>query len=388
MTASKCVGRAWTAAALLTALAALAACDQSTPSEPPDQDEPLELGLDLVADGLTDPVFLTAPDNDPRLFVVERIGRIRIIEDGTLLPTPFLDIRNRVDTFFERGLLGMAFDPSYAANGTLYVYYTDRSNVVLERFSSTPGSDVAGQSEGVVISTPHSGINLHGGTVAFGPDDMLYIAPGDGGCCGDPENDSQNMGTLLGKMLRIDVRTHPYSIPASNPFVGRAGVRPEIWASGLRNPWRFSFDPISRLLYIADVGEAAREEVNVIPATAAGLNYGWRLMEGSACFNPSTNCMAGVSLTLPAHEYPHAEGCAVIGGYVYRGRAIPELVGHYLYADYCAGWLRSFRWTETGAADHRQWTEIAAPETVSFGRDAAGELYMVEGTRVWKIVRL
>ncbi len=384
MIASNCVGRAWTAAALLAALAALAACDQSTP---PERDEPLELGLDLVAEGLTTPVFLTAPDNDARLFVVERNGRIRIIEDGSLLAAPFLDIRDRVDTFFERGLLGMAFDPFYAANGRFYVYYTDPSNVVLERFSSTPGSDVAGPSDGVVIRIPHSGINLHGGTVAFGPDDMLYFAPGDGGCCGDPENDAQNMSLLLGKMLRIDVRTHPYSIPASNPFVGRQGVRPEIWASGLRNPWRFSFDPISRLLYIGDVGENSFEEVNVVPSTAAGLNYGWRLMEGTSCFNPSTNCTAGVSLTLPAHEYPRAEGCAVIGGYVYRGRAIPELVGHYLYADYCVGWLRSFRWTGTTAAEHRQWTGIDAPETVSFGRDGAGELYMVAGTRIWKIVR-
>jgi glucose/arabinose dehydrogenase len=384
MITSKRVDRARTAAALLTALAALAACDRSTPPEPPDGDVPLELGLELVAEGLTTPVFLTAPDNDARLFVVERIGRIRIIDNGSVLAAPFLDISDRVDTFFERGLLGMAFDPFYATNGRFYVYYTDRSNVVLERFSSTPGSDVAGPSDGVVIRIPHSGINLHGGTVAFGPDDMLYLAPGDGGCCGDPENDAQNMTVLLGKMLRIDVRTQPYAIPASNPFVGQQGVRPEIWASGLRNPWRFSFDPISGLLYIADVGENSLEEVNVVPSTAAGLNYGWRLMEGTACFNPSTNCTTGASLTLPVHEYPRAEGCAVIGGYVYRGSAIPELVGHYLYADYCAGWLRSFRW---GAAEHRQWTGIHAPETVSFGRDAAGEVYVVAGTRVWKIVR-
>jgi glucose/arabinose dehydrogenase len=370
---------------MLVALLALAGCDGGT--TPPDRDAPLSLELDLIAEGLTSPVFLTAPDNDGRLFVVERIGRIRIIEDGSLLAAPFLDIGDRVDTFFERGLLGMAFDPFYAANGRFYVYYTDRSNVVLERFSSTPGSDVAGPSDGVVIRIPHSGINLHGGTVAFGPDGMLYLAPGDGGCCGDPENDAQNMTVLLGKMLRIDVRTQPYSIPPSNPFVGQTGVRPEIWASGLRNPWRFAFDVPSNRLYIADVGETAREEIDVVATDAAGLNYGWRLMEGTLCFNPSTNCMTGVSLTMPALEYSHAEGCAVIGGYVYRGAAIRELAGHYFYSDYCEGWLRSFRWTGSGTTDHHRWEGISLPGVVSFGRDAAGELYMLAEGAVWKIVR-
>jgi glucose/arabinose dehydrogenase len=378
-------GCGMTRAAGLFALAAtLAACNDSTPPEP---EQPLELALELVVDGLTTPVLLTAPDNDARLFVVERIGRVRVIKDGALLETPFLDIRERVGTVFERGLLGMAFHPQYASNGRLYVYYIDRSdNVVLERFSSTPGSDVVGVSDGVVISFRHGGINLHGGTVAFGPDGMLYIASGDGGCCGDPENDAQNMTSLLGKMLRLDVSTHPYTVPPTNPFVGQQGIRPEIWASGLRNPWRFTFDHAPRFLYIADVGEASFEEVNVVPSTAAGLNYGWRLMEATACFNPSTNCAAGANLTLPALGYPRAEGCAVIGGYVYRGAVLRQLVGHYLYADHCAGWLRSFRWTGTGTTDHREWEEISIPGVTSFGRDGAGELYMIADTRVWKIV--
>jgi glucose/arabinose dehydrogenase len=383
--AARRAGRSLTVAVLL---AALAACNESTPPEPPDPDEPLELELELVAEGLTLPVLLTAPDNDPRLFVVERVGRVRIIKDGALLATPFLDISGRVSTVFSRGLLGMAFHPQYATNGKLYVYYIDRSdNVVLERFSSNPATDVASQSDGVVISFPHGGEDLHGGTVAFGPDDMLYIASGDGGCCGDPENDSQNMATLLGKMVRLDVSTHPYTIPPSNPFVGQQGVRPEIWASGLRNPWRFAFDPAARLLYIADVGEDALEEVNVVPSEAAGLNYGWRLMEGTACFNPSTNCSAGATLTLPVHEYARDQGCAVIGGYVYRGAAMRELVGHYLYSDYCGGWLRSFRWTAAGPTDHRQWEGISVQGASSFGRDGVGELYMVGETQIWKIVR-
>jgi glucose/arabinose dehydrogenase len=350
---------------------------------------PLELTLQLVAEGLTAPVFLTAPNGDTRQFVVERNGRILIIENGALLATPFLDIRSRVNFLGERGMLGMAFDPQYATNGFFYVYYVNLAgDVTLERFGSTPGSNVAGASAGIVIVITHRGENHHGGMVEFGPDGMLYAAPGDGGCCGDPNNNAQNTNTLLGKVLRIDVRTFPYTIPAGNPFIGRPGMRPEIWAYGLRSPWRFAFDAPAGMLYIGDVGQDAREEVNVRSTTAAGVNYGWRLMEGTACFNPNTNCNPGGTLTLPAHEYLHAEGCSVIGGYVYRGSGIPELTGHYLYSDYCRGWLRSFRSTTGGVADeHRSWAGISVPLTVSFGRDGAGELYMIGGTRVWRIAR-
>jgi glucose/arabinose dehydrogenase len=351
---------------------------------------PLELALQLVTDGLTAPVFLSAPNGNDRLFVVERDGRVLIVEDDTLQPAPFLDIRARVNFTGERGMLGLAFDPQYTSNGLFYVYYVDRfGDMVVERFGSIPGSDVAGESAGIVIVIPHRGENHHGGTVAFGPDGMLYVAPGDGGCCGDPQNNGQNTNTLLGKMLRIDVRTPPYTIPAGNPFVGRPGARPEIWAYGLRNPWRFSFDDApGGMLYIADVGQDAREEIDVVPTSSAGLNYGWRLMEGFACYNPSTNCNPAGTLTLPAHEYRHAEGCSVTGGYVYRGVAIPELTGHYLYADYCRGWLRSFRATTAGSAiEHHEWGNISVPSVVSFGRDSKGELYMIGGTRVWRLVR-
>ena len=364
----------------------LAACDDST--SPPPEDEDLELALEPVANGLAQPIFLTAPVNDTRLFVLEKDGRVRVIKGGTLLPTPFLDITGRVGTVYSRGLLGMAFDPQYASNGQFYVYYIDRSdNVVVERFTSTPGADVAAASGGVVISFRHGGQDLHGGSLEFGPDGMLYFASGDGGCCDDVPNNAQNMGVLLGKMVRIDVRTSPYTVPASNPFVGRAGVRPEIWASGLRNPWRFTFDTPAGDLYIADVGEREIEEIDIVKSTDAGLNFGWRLMEGPACFNPSTNCQAGVSLTLPVHAYQHAEGCAIIGGFVYRGAELRGLVGRYLYADYCEGWLRSFRWTGSGTTDHRQWDGVSLPGISSFGRDGAGELYMIAGSQVWKIVR-
>jgi glucose/arabinose dehydrogenase len=351
---------------------------------------PLALAVQLVTDGLTSPVFLTSPNGDDRLFVVERDGRVLIIEDDMLQTAPFLDIRARVNFTGERGLLGLAFDPQYASNGVFYVYYVDRfGDMVVERFGSTPGSDVAGASAGIVIVIPHRGENHHGGMIAFGPDGMFYVAPGDGGCCGDPNNNGQNTNTLLGKMLRIDVRTPPYAIPAGNPFIGRPAARPEIWAYGLRNPWRFSFDDVpGGMLYIADVGQDAREEINVVSTTSGGLNYGWRLMEGFGCYNPSTNCNPAGTLTLPAHEYTHANGCSVTGGYVYRGAAIPELTGHYLYADYCRGWLRSFRATSAGSAtEHREWANISVPSVVSFGRDAVGELYMIGGTRVWRLVR-
>ena len=353
------------------------------------QGAPLALRVEQVADGLTAPLFLDAPPGDPRLFVVERPGRVRVIENGAMLTTPFLDITSRVNFNGERGMLGMAFDPAYATNGRFFVYYVDLGGgMTLERFSSTPGSNVAGSSDGIVLAFPHGGSEHHGGTIAFGPDRMLYLGPGDGRCCGDPDNNAQFTFSLLGKILRLDVRTFPYVVPAMNPFVGRVDAREEIWAYGLRNPWRFSFDDESKLLFIGDVGQDLREEINVVSSAKAGLNYGWRLMEGSACYNPSTNCNpSGAQLTLPAHEYTHADGCSVTGGYVYRGAAIPELTGHYLYADYCRGWLRSFRVESGNVTDHRLWSGVSLPQVVSFGRDATGELYMIAGARVWRIVR-
>ena len=348
---------------------------------------PFALSLTPLISGLTSPVFLTAPDGDSRLFIVERTGRVRIFANGALLPTPFLDIANKVNFAGERGLLGMAFDPNYSSNGRFFVYYVAlNGNVTLERFSSTPGSDIAGPSLGVVISIPHGGSEHHGGMVAFGPDGMLYFAPGDGGCCGDPNDNAQNLNSLLGKMLRIDVRAIPYAVPPDNPFVDRVGQRPEIWAYGLRNPWRFSFDATDALLYIGDVGQDAREEVDVSPVGAAGRNYGWRRMEGNACYNPSSNCDPGNTLTKPVLEYLHTDGCSVTSGYVYRGREMPEFAGHYLYADYCVGWIRSFRMVGGVVTQKRDWG-LGVPGIVSFGRDGYGEEYLIEHDRVWRIRR-
>ena len=370
---------------LTVVVAALAACHDS-PSAPKTAD--LQLTLQIVMSGLDNPDYLTAPDGDARLFVVERSGRILIVKNGGLLPTPFLDIRSRVNYIGERGLLSFVFDPQYATNGNFYAYYVDLNGAVtVEKFTSTPGSDVAGASAGIVITIPHGGENHHGGLIAFGLDGMLYIAPGDGGCCGDPQNNAQNTSILLGKLLRLDVRTLPYTIPPGNPFIGQAPAREEIWAYGLRSPWRYTFDAQTAMLYMADVGQDAREEVDVVPAAAAGLNYGWRLMEGTACYSPTTNCSSGLTLTLPVLEYLHTEGCSIIGGYVYHGSAIPELSGHYFYTDYCQGWLRSFRLVGGLTTERRQWGGISVPGTVSFGRDGAGELYMVGDGRVWKIVR-
>lgn len=349
---------------------------------------PLQLSLKLFAEGLVQPVFLAAPDGDARQFIVERGGRVKLVLNGVLQATPFLDITSRVNNVGERGMLSMAFDPAYASNGFVYVFYVGlNGNVIVERIASTPGSNVAGNSAGIVISIPHGGSEHHGGTIAFGADGMLYLAPGDGGCCGDPRANAQNLGTLLGKVLRIDARSLPYKIPADNPFIAQSGALPEIWAFGLRNPWRFSFDAPTGSLYIGDVGQDAYEEVDAVQANAGGLNYGWPFTEGTACYNPSTNCAIGRTFTFPVLDYPHSDGCSVIGGYVYRGSAIPELVGHYLYADFCKGWLRSFRLINGVANERRNWGGVTLLQTSSFGRDGAGEVYMISGTRVWKIVR-
>ncbi len=298
--------------------------------------QPFALTLQEVASGLAFPVFLTAPANDARLFIVERSGRIRIMQGGTLLSTPFLDISALTTTDGERGLLSMAFDPAYAANGRFYVYYTDTAgNIAIARYQvSASNANIADPAATVLLTIPHPNFSNHnGGLLAFGPDGMLYLGTGDGGGTGDPAGNAQNLGSLLGKLLRIDVRSQPYAIPSDNPFANQAGRRGEIWASGLRNPWRFAFDRTDGTLYIADVGEAQREEIDVVASSSGGQDYGWNRIEGSACFGAPTCSTQGT--TLPQLEYSHDAngGCAVVGGYVYRGNAMPALRGRYLYSD-------------------------------------------------------
>ena len=339
-----------------------------------------------VASGLSSPLYLTAPPGDARLFVVEQVGRVRIIRNGSVLTRPFLDISGIVASGGERGLLSIAFDPNYASSGFFYVNYTDRAgDTRVERYRVTSDPDVGDQNSAkliLAVDQPYS--NHNGGLVKFGPDGMLYIGMGDGGSGGDPQNHGQNRNTLLGDLLRIDVRTgDPYSIPADNPYRQDPNARPEIWAYGLRNPWRFSFDPPSGQLYIADVGQNQWEEINAVPANAPGLNYGWRIMESAHCYNPS-NCSSS-GLVAPVHEYSHSDGCSITGGYVYRGTRMSALAGHYFYADYCRGWVRSFRVSNGRAVDHRDWLTGLGSIT-SFGVDAVGELYVTSGNgRVYRL---
>jgi len=345
---------------------------------------PVSLVLSQVAANLDNPTFLTAPAGDARLFVVERPGRIRIVENGNTLAQPFLDISGRVFTSGEGGLLSMAFDPNYARNGFFYMYYTDpQQNIVIERFGTGSNANLADPTSGLVIlRIPHPTFTNHfGGQVAFGPDGNLYVGTGDGGGAGDPGGNGQNLSSLLGKLLRIDVRTaapgQPYTIPAGNPYLNQAGRRPEIWAAGLRNPWRFSFD--GGQLYLSDVGQERREEVNIGAADMAGLNYGWNTMEGTLCYNASSCDRTG--LTLPAFEYDHgtnnANGCSITGGFVYRGNAIPSLQGRYFYSDYCRGFLKSFLASGGAVSEQRDWNLGSVGNVVSFGQDGQGELYLM-----------
>jgi glucose/arabinose dehydrogenase len=355
--------------------------------------------LQQVASGLSSPLYLTAPPGDlGRLFIVEQTGAIRIVKNGTLLAVPFLDISSQVLAGGEQGLLGLAFDPDYASTGRFLVHYTDLAgDTRLSSFQTSADPDIANAaSEQVILTADQPYPNHNGGQVVFGPDGFLYLGLGDGGSQNDPEGRGQSLSDLLGSILRLDVHTGtPYSIPADNPFVGQAGIQPEIWSFGLRNPWRFSFDRATGDLYIADVGQNRFEEVDVASATEAlgkGANYGWKIMEGFHCLRADTCDQAG--LTPPVFEYSHDQGCSITGGYVYRGTAIPTLQGLYFFADYCEGWVRSFRYT-SGAANGwlsgnelTEWPTLRPGGSItSFGEDAVGELYVLSSSGgVFKVV--
>ena len=349
-------------------------------------------GLEPVASGLTFPVYLTTPPDDPRLFVVEKGGLIRIIKDGALLPTPFLDISSQVSGRREQGLLGLAFFPDYASSGRFVIHYTDPAGdtrVSLLRVSADPDrADPASETE--ILSVDQPGPSHNGGQILFGPDGFLYIGLGDGGSRdGNDQGRGQSLGDLLGNILRIDVSAGAdYRVPGDNPFVGQAGARPEVWSYGFRNPWRFTFDRATGDLYIGDVGEQDWEEIDRAPeaeGAGRGLNYGWSIMEGSHCLQSSSCDQTG--LTLPVLEYSHSEGCAVTGGYVYRGSALPQLQGQYLYADFCQGWVKSLR-MEGNTPVTTDWPALSPGNLVtSFGEDSAGELYIISGEgTVYKIV--
>ncbi len=336
------------------------------------------LRLERVVQGLDNPVHLTAPASDPRLFVVEQPGRIRIVKNGQLLPTPFLDITDRVGFGGERGLLSLAFHPGYASNGRFFVNYTDRrGNTHVERYSVSRDPDRADPASAkLILAVDQPYANHNGGHILFGPDGMLYIGMGDGGSARDPQRNGQNRGALLGKLLRIDVdHGDRYSIPADNPFVHLAGARPEIWAWGLRNPWRMCFDRVTGTLVIADVGQDRWEEIDVAPAGRGGLNYGWNIMEGTHCLNDPP-CDRR-DLTLPVFEYGHDQGCSITGGLVYRGRRLPALAGWYIFSDYCKGWIRAIHVVDGAVRERREWPALHAGDVTSFGEDANGELYVM-----------
>lgn len=353
-------------------------------------------GLQEVVRGLSEPVFLThAPGDATRLFVVEKTGRIRIIQNGTLLPAAFLDLRDSISTGGEQGLLGLAFAPDYASSGRFVVSYTSPrgrlsgGTSVIARYTVSAGNpDLADPASGhtlLEVEQPYE--NHNGGMVAFGPDGFLYIGLGDGGGGGDPLDTGQDRSDLLGSLLRIDVSgTTGYVVPPSNPYASGSPHAPELWNWGLRNPWRFSFDRANGNLYIGDVGQSSREEISVAPASSTGgENYGWNELEGTICYRPGCTPTGTV---LPVLEYDHGIGCSVTGGYVYRGPAIPALVGHYLYADYCSGWVRSFQYSG-GQAVNRQDQPALSPggNVTSFGEDATGEVYILtQGGIVYRIV--
>ena len=358
-------------------------------------------GLTLVevARGLDHPLYVTAPAGDSRVFIVEQTGRVKILEGGRLRERPYLDLRAKLTSGGERGLLSIAFHPGYATNGFVFVNYTDlHGDTRVERYRVSADRNVVDPGSALLVLTvtqPY--VNHNGGHLLFGPDGMLWIGMGDGGAGGDPHGNGQNPGALLGKLLRIapdisgDPHAPPYRIPADNPYAAGhasmpAGARPEIWAVGLRNPWRFAFDDSAKLLYIADVGQDRWEEIDVSPMRAAGLDYGWNLREGRHDYKPGARSAS--ALVEPLVEYGHAEGCSVTGGFVYRGSAMPELSGTYFFSDYCQGWIRSFRVASGRATERREWTGLDAGQVTSFGLDAAGELYLTNASgRVLRFAR-
>jgi cysteine-rich repeat protein len=357
-------------------------------------------GMDVaavrVAEGLTSPLYVTSPPLDPaRAFILEQKGTVRILKSGQLLPTPFLDIRDRVDCCGERGLLGLAFHPDYERNGRFFVDYTNRDgDTVIARYGVGPDPDQAdAASEKILLRIDQPFSNHNGGQVAFGPDGFLYVGMGDGGAENDPRNRAQSDDTLLGKLLRLDVDVDEppyYAIPSDNPAAERGRLFGSIWAKGLRNPFRFSFDRATGDLYIGDVGQDEFEEVDVQPAASGGgENYGWRIFEGDTCFEPAPlpECpdpaLAGI--TQPVLVYDHSDGCSITGGYVYRGCALPDLRGTYFYGDFCSAIVRSFVLDGNRATEQRDWTadlHLAEGSDIysisSFGEDARGELYIVD----------
>lgn len=349
-----------------------------------------QLQLERIASGLVRPVSLrAAPGDVNRLFVVEQRGRIRIIKRGVVLPVPFLDLSHKVTFGTELGMLSIAFHPDYGSNGIFYVYYLDSPTEtglrsLVSRFQVSADPDVADPATERVILEQRQPWNVHkGGDLFFGLDGYLYVPFGDGGLSISQQDNGQRLDTWLGKILRIDVDGgDPYRVPSDNPFVGTPNALGEIWAMGLRNPWRVSLDRATGHMYVGDVGEQRYEEVDVIPAGSSGLNFGWPRVEGHVCTRTPCN---PAQFSAPLVEYLHADGaCSIIGGFVYRGCAMPDLRGAYFHGDFCSGFVRSFVYDNGAATAVRDWTAELQPgerqlnAISSFGQDARGELYICD----------
>jgi len=343
----------------------------------------LSLTARLVASGFRNPLDLqVVPGDRERLYVVEQGGRIRVIRNGQLQAAPFLDVSGRLSSGGERGLLGLAFHPQFAANRRFFVNYTNpRGDTHVAEFRATSADEADPGTERILLAQAQPFANHNGGGLVFDASGRLLIALGDGGSGGDPLGNGQRLDTFLGKVLRIDVDAGaPYAVPPDNPFRGTAGAAPEIWAYGLRNPFRIAVDRPTGDLYIGDVGQGRVEEIDVgFASRRGGENYGWNVTEGSQCYSPASGCNR-TGLTPPVYEYSHPEGCSVTGGVVYRGCRMPDLAGTYFFGDFCTGIVRSFRLANGQATDVRDWTAglrgIDSP--TAFGLDADGEVYVVD----------
>ncbi len=348
--------------------------------------DPAGFQWSLVADGFDSPIGLvSANDGSGRVFVWEQSGKIWIIKDGEVSIDPFLDIGTLLPPtvlqggYTEQGLLGLAFHPQYKDNGIFFVDYSDTSgNTNIARYKVSSDPEKADATSARIILTVNQPYPDHnGGEIAFGADGYLYIGLGDGGNPDDPLRNGQNLDTLLAKILRIDIDGTPYKVPADNPFVNQSGAKPETWAYGLRNPWRFSFDKQTGDLYIGDVGQWDYEEVDFQPAGKGGQNYGWSAWQGMHPHIKQTIPVDDSTLTLPVLEYPHTEGCSVTGGYVYRGTTLPAMNGIYLYGDYCNGRVWAAAHNPDGLWQSYLWMQTDHVIS-SFGQDEAGELYLVD----------
>ena len=384
-----------TAGAVLAVAAGVAT--GSTSSSASAQDAQPKIAFATLAEGLSSPLGVVhARDRTKRLFIVEQTGTIRIFRRGEIRTRPFLDISNLTEGDGERGLLGLAFHPNYRLNRRFYVYYTAATSgtvTVAEYKRKKKDSGRANPASArILLEILHPVANHNGGSIAFGPDGYLYLGIGDGGGAGDPEGDAQRLDNLLGKQLRIDVNSRDeglqYGIPEDNPFVGTPGARPEIWAYGLRNPWRFSFDRQTGDLWIADVGQNRLEEVNRAEPDAGGLNYGWNVMEGTDCFATTTDCSddpLAQGYHMPLATYTHDDGCSVTGGHVYRGTELTDLIGRYFFADYCTGLV----WSVDAGGPERQEPQLLLDSNhafSSFGEDGRGNLYATD--LIGKLLRL